>query len=268
MDEAACSSRGILLARIPSERTGNAASTAEMGVYLLLAALRQHNGMGAAVQSRTLGAPLGRQLKGLKVLVVGWGNIARELAVRLAPFGVELSAVRRSPWGSGGGDDEVAALLVSKGVASVDTHAMLGEADAVVLACNQTAENRGMVSAAFLGAMKEGAALVNVARGGLFDRDALLAALESGHLGYLASDVAWAEPVDPSDAVVNHPNAYFTPHVGGVTDTSYGTMGGIVAGAARGVLAGRGPGDDTMVVNLEAVKAAGAGAVAGAAEVI
>ena len=56
VDEAACSQRGILLARIPSERTGNAASTAEMGVYLLLAALRQHNGMGAAVQSRTLGA--------------------------------------------------------------------------------------------------------------------------------------------------------------------------------------------------------------------
>ena len=71
---------------------------------------------------------------------------------------------------------------------------MLGDADAVVLACNQTADNRGMVNDGFLADMKRGATLVNVARGGLLDKDALLRALESGHLGYLASDVAWTEP--------------------------------------------------------------------------
>jgi len=66
VDQAACTAKGIVLARIPSEKTGNAASTAEMAVYLLLAAMRRHNAMGAAVQSRALGTPLGRQIK------VGW----------------------------------------------------------------------------------------------------------------------------------------------------------------------------------------------------
>lgn len=83
VDMQACSERGIMLARIPSERTGNAASTAELAVYLLLAALRRHNQLASSLASQTLGAPLGRQLKGLRVLIVGWGNIARELAGRV-----------------------------------------------------------------------------------------------------------------------------------------------------------------------------------------
>ena len=97
-------------------------------------------------------------LKGLRVLIVGWGNIAREVALRLAPFGVLISSVRRSPWGDntnnngggggggvggsgnggGGGDDgevdAALALLVGKGVAATDMHAMLADSDAVILA--------------------------------------------------------------------------------------------------------------------------------------
>jgi hypothetical protein len=85
--------------------------------------------------------------------------------VRLAPFGVELRAVRRSPWEAAGGGtggradadaDAATALLVGKGVAATDMRAMLGDADAVVLACNQTADNRGMVDDAFLAAMTPG----------------------------------------------------------------------------------------------------------------
>lgn len=85
--------------------------------------------------------------------------------MRLAPFGVELRAVRRSPWEAAGGGtggradadaDAATALLVGKGVAATDMRAMLGDADAVVLACNQTADNRGMVDDAFLAAMTPG----------------------------------------------------------------------------------------------------------------
>jgi phosphoglycerate dehydrogenase-like enzyme len=296
VDQDACSRQGVVLARIPSEQTGNAASTAEMAVYLLLAALRRHGQLAASLASQTLGAPMGRQLKGMRVLIVGWGNIAREVAVRLAPFGVRLSAVRRSRWDtypsaddvtissdsfglddgagantlldsrcqpgatrpirSGGGEDSASALLLGRGIASTDMVAMLGAADAVVLACNQTSENRGMVDDDFLAAMVPGAVLVNVARGGLFDKDAIFRALESGRLGYLASDVAWVEPVDPNDPLVRNPNAYFTPHVGGVTDVSYDCMGAIVAEAAKNVLRGQAPGSDVTVVNHEAAAAA------------
>ena len=66
--------------------------------------------------------------------------------------------------------------------------------------------------------------LINVARGGLFKRESLLRALESGRLGGLGTDVAWIEPVDPTDKIVRHPRAVFTPHVAGVTELSYRHM--------------------------------------------
>jgi phosphoglycerate dehydrogenase-like enzyme len=56
--------------------------------------------------------------------------------------------------------------------------------------------------------------------------------LKSGHLGYLASDVAWSEPVDPEDPIVRHEHTYFTPHIAGVTHSSYRMMGEIVATSA------------------------------------
>lgn len=71
----------------------------------------------------------------------------------------------------------------------------------------------------------QGAYIVNVARGGLLDYDAVLAALKSGHLGGLAIDVAWSEPFDPSDPILQFPNVLITPHVAGVTTYSYQNMG-------------------------------------------
>lgn len=263
VDERACAERGVLVARIPADRTGNATSTAEMAVYLVLAALRRVNAMADSLKARTLGTPMGTQLKGLNVLIVGWGNIAREVAVRIAPFGVTLSATRRRPWTEEDAADEagsetagaLALLGDRKGSGEKDLMRMLNDADVVILACKQTRENVGMVGDAFLASMQPGATLVNVARGGLFDRDAVLAALETGHLGFLASDVAWSEPVDTNDAVVRHPRSYFTPHVGGITGFAYGIMGGVVAEEARRVRRGELPSDRVEVINeAEAVK--------------
>ena len=66
---------------------------------------------------------------------------------------------------------------------------------------------------------------MNIARGGLLDYDAVLANLQSGHLGGLAIDVAWTEPFDPSDPILQFPNVLITPHIGGVTTFSYHNMG-------------------------------------------
>jgi len=122
-----------------------------------------------------------------------------------------------------------------------------GAADVVILALTQNAHTRGLVDASFLAAMRPGACLVNVSRGGLLDYDAVLAALTSGHLGGLGSDVAWVEPWDPADPVASHPRAFFTPHVGGVTDVSYGAMAAIVAEEARRDLAGQTAGPEVCV---------------------
>jgi phosphoglycerate dehydrogenase-like enzyme len=121
----------------------------------------------------------------------------------------------------------------------------LENAHVVILACTQTKENVGMVDDAFLNATRDGCVLVNVARGGLFQPDAILRALdgettEKKKLAYVASDVAWEEPVNPTHPLVRHERAYFTPHVGGVTDVSYKRMGEIVRDVARVVHEKRG----------------------------
>ena len=117
------------------------------------------------------------------------------------------------------------------------------DAHVVILACTQTAENAGMVDDAFLDATRDGCVLVNVARGGLFQPDAVLRALDgetktktkTKKLAFVASDVAWEEPADPTHPLIAHARAYFTPHVGGVTDVSYRRMGQVVCDVARAV---------------------------------
>ena len=90
-------------------------------------------------------------------------------------------------------------------------------------------------------AARDGCVLVNVARGGLFQPDAVLRALDgetktkTKKLAFVASDVAWEEPADPTHPLIAHARAYFTPHVGGVTDVSYRRMGEIVRDVARAV---------------------------------
>lgn len=76
----------------------------------------------------------------------------------------------------------------------------------------------------YLHPMLQGAHVVNVGRGGLLDYDAVMAALESGHLGGLGIDVAWTEPFDPSDPLLKYPNVLITPHIAGVTTFSYQSM--------------------------------------------
>lgn len=70
----------------------------------------------------------------------------------------------------------------------------------------------------------KGSLLVNIARGGLLDYNAVHQHLQSGHLGGLAIDVAWTEPFDPEDPILKFPNVLITPHVAGVTEYSYRTM--------------------------------------------
>lgn len=85
-----------------------------------------------------------------------------------------------------------------------------------------------MIDDEFLAAMKSGAALVNIVRGGLFDCDVVLKSLKSGYLGYLVSDVVWSEFVDFEDLIVRYEYTYFTFYIVGVTYSSYRMMGEIV----------------------------------------
>ena len=237
VDVEAANREGIWVANIPSsamELSPNAASCSEMAILLALACLRRWNAMQSAMQSRESGLPMGEALLGKRCLVVGFGDIAQELIVRLQAFGAVVSAVRRRSWEQGEEGSRAAGQLArdaleSRGTGRDGLLAMSREADVVFLTCVQTESTRGMIDAEFLDRCKDGITLVNVARGGLLDYAAVRAGLRTGKLGALGLDVQWSEPFDPDDEIAKHPNVLLTPHVAGVTKISYDAMGSFMA---------------------------------------
>lgn len=144
-------------------------------------------------------------LSGKTLLVVGLGGIGREVARRAKGFDMEVLATRRSR-------KEPPAYVDRQGVAE-DLDDMLSLADVVVLCVPLTDETEGMINERTLGLMKPGAYLVNIARGKVVDTDALVAALDSGHLAGACLDVTEPEPLTPGHRLWSMPNVVITPHV-------------------------------------------------------
>ncbi|AWB95399.1 hydroxyacid dehydrogenase [Agromyces badenianii] len=146
----------------------------------------------------------GRTLYGSHVVIVGAGGIAVELLRLLEPFGVRTTVVRRSAG---------AVPRATRTVQTAQLGDVLADADVVVLAAALTAGSRGLMGADQLARMPRGALLVNVARGGLVDTDALVTALESGHLGGAGLDVTDPEPLPTGHPLWQAQNCIVTPHV-------------------------------------------------------
>ena len=108
-------------------------------------------------------------------------------------------------------------IALGRGATAAERAAFFAGADAISLHCPLTPETRGLVDAAALAAMRPGALLVNVCRGGVIDRPALVAALADGRLGGVGLDVHWEEPADPADPLYADPRVLALPHVGGST---------------------------------------------------
>jgi phosphoglycerate dehydrogenase-like enzyme len=213
VDVAAATELGVYVARIPGDAGGNADSVAEIAVLQMLALVRRLDELTAALrEGRWDTRPLGGSLLGLTVLIVGLGAIGDALAARLAGFGVRLAGVRAHP--GRGGPPGVAEVAGPDALPR-----LLGQADVVACCAMMDASTAGMFGAAEFAAMKPGALFVNVARGGLVDEAALLAALESGRLGGAGLDVYAKEPADPESALLRHPRVFATPHAGGLTRT-------------------------------------------------
>ncbi|WP_345710657.1 2-hydroxyacid dehydrogenase [Kineococcus glutinatus] len=179
-------------------------STAELAVALALAARR---GLDEDVRAQAEGAwrpGTRRALADGRALVLGWGGVGRATAARLAAFEVDVTAVGTR-------------ARVEDGVrvhAVEEVHGLLAHHDLVVLACPLTERTRGLVDAAFLAAMPDGALLVNVARGPVVDTTALLAELRSGRLR-AALDVTDPEPLPAGHPLWTAPGVLVSPHVGG-----------------------------------------------------
>ena len=174
---------------------------AEHALALALAGMRHVAGYARADRWE---APVGRNLLGARVTVLGGGEITVSLAELLAPFAVELTVVRRRP-------DPFPGAARTLSPDRLDD--ALPGADLVVLALALTPETTGLIDAGRLALMEPHAWLVNVARGRHIVTDDLVAALRAGTIGGAALDVTDPEPLPPGHPLWSLPNAVITPHI-------------------------------------------------------
>jgi phosphoglycerate dehydrogenase-like enzyme len=185
------------------------ASTAELALTLTLAALRGiPDFVRAQDRQEWIPTRIWPALADKRVLVVGYGRVGRAIAARLLAFETTVTAVASR---SRDGDDLV------PHVHGIDELAvLLPRHDVVIVITPLTESTAGLVDGAFLAAMKDGALLVNVARGKVADTDALVAEAGSGRLR-IAVDVTDPEPLPPDHPLWTTPNVLLSPHVGGAS---------------------------------------------------
>ncbi|QDY81272.1 2-hydroxyacid dehydrogenase [Streptomyces qinzhouensis] len=183
------------------------ASTAELALALTLASLRGIPGFVRGQDAHEWRAGFYPALADRTVMIIGYGSIGAAIEDRLAPFEcARILRIARSARTTGRGPVHP----------FTDVPALLPEADVVILSTPLTERTRGLVDAAFLAGMKDGALLVNVARGLVVDTDALLAEVKSGRLT-AALDVTDPEPLPPGHPLWQAPGVLISPHVGGST---------------------------------------------------
>ena len=178
---------------------------AEHIIALTLAGFRH---LHEAIPATSWPEQRGKNLLGATVTVIGAGGITESLLNLLKPWNTKVRVVRRTAKPMPGVDETIA---------QSDTAAVfdaLGDSDVVVLAAALTDETREMVDADFLNAMNPGAWLINVARGGIVDHDALVNALSSGQIAGAALDVTTPEPLPDGHRLWDLDNCIITPHVG------------------------------------------------------
>ncbi|MFJ7989361.1 2-hydroxyacid dehydrogenase [Streptomyces sp. NPDC096351] len=207
------------------------ASTAELTLALILASLRGIPGFVRGQDAERWRAGFYPALADKSVLIVGYGSIGAAIEDRLAPFEcARVARVARSARTTARG--EVRALT--------ELPALLPEADVVVLSTPLTPATRHLADAGFLGRMKDGALLVNVARGPVVDTAALLKEVESGRIT-AALDVTDPEPLPAGHPLWHAPGVLISPHVGGSTSAFMPRAKRLIAAQLRRFAAGEQP---------------------------
>jgi phosphoglycerate dehydrogenase-like enzyme len=188
-------------------RGAHTRATAEWTVGAVIAVLRQFPRFALAQRDGYWDHAGSDSVAGKRVLIVGYGSIGEAVERRLAGWEVTIDRVARNHRPA---TAEGAPLV--HGLA--DLPGLLPAADVVVILVPVTDATRNMVNASFLAAMKDGALIVNAARGVIVDGDALLAELTAGRLR-AALDVTAPEPLPPGHPLWSAPGLFLTPHVGG-----------------------------------------------------
>jgi D-3-phosphoglycerate dehydrogenase len=210
IDVAAATRRGIVVMNTPG---GNTVSTAEHTIAMLMALARHIPAADAHVRS----APpkwertkfVGKQLAGTTLGVVGLGRIGREVARRAA--GMDMKVIGFDPVLA----PEKAAQLGVEAVAGLDQ--LLPHVDFLTVHTPLTEETKNLIGARQIAQMPKGARILNCARGGIINEEALAEGLRSGQLAGAALDVFMQEPPPADHPLLKAPNIIFTPHLGAST---------------------------------------------------
>lgn len=229
---AAATKAGVIVANTPG---ANARTVAEYVFFAAMTLLRRFrivdrdlrtDGWNAARRH----ADVTRDLDGLTLGIVGFGNIGRQVhAIARHGYGLDVLIHSRSP------------RDIPADAEFVGLDQLAARCDVMVLCCPLTDETRGMVDARVLGAMKPDALVINISRGPVIDDDAMLAALREGRIGGAALDVFARQPLPADHPYLGFDNVMITPHMSGITEGSMRRMGMAAAEEAARVLRGELP---------------------------
>lgn len=225
VDVAAATAAGVIVCNAPDAPS---VSTAEHTLMLMLAIVKN---LPAQIERARQGLPgaltgTALELDGAVLGLVGYGRIARRVGLAATAMGMTVLAY--DPY-----------LDEAAGCELVGLDRVFAESDVVSLHAPAVAETRHMINADSLATMKRGVFLVNCARGGLVDQEALLAALDLGHVAGAGLDVTDPEPLPVGHPLLLHPNVIVTPHVASATVAGRRRLYEHAIENALNVLAGR-----------------------------
>ena len=220
IDKTAAAARGV---DVVAAAGANAAAVAEHALALLLACAKSIPQLDARLRAGHWDKSTHKSLElgGRTIGIVGLGAIGLRFARMADAIGMRV--IGFDPY----------AKEVPPSIERVDLDAIWGESDVVSLHCPLTADNAKMIDAVTLGRCKRGVILVNTARGGLVEEDALIAAVRSGQVAAAGLDSFAVEPLPEGHPFRHESRIVLTPHIGGVTADAYVAMG---VGAANNVL--------------------------------
>lgn len=212
IDKVAASARGI---EVVAAAGANAAAVAEQALALLLACAKSVVALDARMHTGHWDKPTHKSLElgGRTIGLVGLGAIGLRFARMADALGMRVL-----------GFDPFAKDLPAH-VQAVDLPTLWRESDALSLHCPLTEDNRGLLNARTLAQCKHGVIVVNTARGGLIDEEALLAAVRSGQVAMAGLDSFAVEPMAPGHPFQGEKRIVLSPHIGGVTSDAYVNMG-------------------------------------------